>query len=232
MAVATEVIRRSMSTLGGLFTKKLPSGIWQFTFNEAGKGMKYAVNGRRYEFLAINGVMGITIDATNEKHLWYFISDDCTVQIEEVGQAANPFFSIPHESGTFTPVLTCVSPGDLAVTYTVRNGFYYNIGEIVYFELAIGINTIAHTTASGRWLISGLPFTSYSGTNCKSVNSVYFSAIDFPASSHLVSVIEPSTATIYFTAIIDNGVRDQLEVADTAIAVGDSIIMSGTYRKA
>ena len=142
MAVATEVIRRSMSTLAGLFTKKLPAGIWQFTFEEVGKGMKYVVNGRRYEFMAINGVMGITIDATNEKQLWYVISDDCTVQIEEVGQSANPFFSKQISDSPWTPA--CV------VSLTSSEGYY---SVIAYFSVVF-----ANSADSNPVTITGLPF--------------------------------------------------------------------------
>jgi hypothetical protein len=109
--------------------------------------MKYAVNGRRYEFLAINGVMGITIDATNEKQLWYVISDDCTVQIEEVGQSANPFFSITHDSGLWTPAC--------AVSLTSSEGYYSVIGNtiIAYFSIVF-----ANSADTNPVTITGLPF--------------------------------------------------------------------------
>jgi hypothetical protein len=158
MAAATEVIRRSMSTLAGLFTKKLPAGIWQFTFDEVGKGMKYAVNGRRYEFLAINGVMGITIDATNEKQLWYVISDDCTVQIEEVGQSANPFFSLPFLTGEWTPIDASTASLSLGSV----SGSYSLIGNICFASFSVNYPSTADTTAAK---IGGLPFLSSDDSN-------------------------------------------------------------------
>jgi hypothetical protein len=200
MAVATEVIRRSMSTLAGLFTKKLPAGIWQFTFDEVGKGMKYVVNGRRYEFMAINGVMGITIDATNEKQLWYFISDDCTVQIEEVGQSANPFSSMTQEQGTWTPNIRATTPGDLSITFTSNVGHYTKVGNLVNIDFLMDLATYSNTTGSGTWEIFGLPFlvdapngalplgqVAYSSLNISGTYDIALRGID--GSSHMTLLL-------------------------------------------
>ena len=232
MAVATEVIRRSMSTLAGLFTKKLPAGIWQFTFDEVGKGMKYVSNGRRYEFMAINGVMGITIDATNEKQLWYVISDDCTVQIEEVGQSANPFYNIILQDGLFTPLLTCDTPGDLAVTYTTQSGFYTLIGDMVFYNIAITIATISHTTAAGNWIVSGLPYTSVNQTNRIWIGKTYLNQVDLPGALDFGAVIVPNTSQMNFTASSDNAAREILDIADTTISANDYFRINGFYKKA
>jgi hypothetical protein len=228
MAAATEVIRRSMSTLAGLFTKKLPAGIWQFTFDEVGKGMKYVVNGRRYEFMAINGVMGITIDATNEKHLWYVISDDCTVQIEEVGQSANPFSSIPYYSGVWSPTLAASTPGDLAITYTTQQGYYRVIGDIVHISIRLEINTISHTTASGNWRIS-MPFAPM--TPLEPLFNVLIFGVAYPAALDIVGYMY-SSSVLSFYSNKNNGSADSWGISDTTIAAGDRFIISGSYRKA
>ena len=220
MAAATEVIRRSMSTLAGLFTKKLPAGIWQFTFDEVGKGMKYVVNGRRYEFLAINGVMGITIDATNEKHLWYVISDDCTVQIEEVGQAANPFSSIPHDSGLWTPVLDFEVTGNMSCAYNHQAAKWYLLGDMVFVDFSIYLSAFTLGTATGDLLITGLPFTS-SSIDVRSWGSVS-SYIDLPANyTNIICAIYPDESFIRFTA---NG--DNVNVAE----IGHTVTIPATSR--
>jgi hypothetical protein len=228
MAVATEVIRRSMSTLAGLFTKKLPAGIWQFTFDEVGKGVKYVVNGRRYEFMAINGVMGITIDATNEKQLWYVISDDCTVQIEEVGQSANPFFSIHQEEGIFTPTLSCTTVGNLAITYTTQTGYYTRIGELIYFNIFVQIATISHTTASGNWLINGLPFNS----EHVNVYTLLTTGIDHASLTQIVAYLGSSTNYFSLHGLRDNNSPTAFAVATAIISNDDYIRINGVYRKA
>ena len=231
MAAATEVIRRSMSTLSGLFTKKLPTGIWQFTFDEVGKGMKYAVNGRRYEFLAINGVMGITIDATNEKQLWYVISDDCTVQIEEVGQSANPFFSIPHENGTWIPILTLSTPGDLALTYDNQRGYYTRIGNMVFIDLFIDLASFANTTGSGDWHITGLPFTSANDTSHYMVGSVQLSDVNLVNSISTYSVnLNPNSSVMQILFSTDASAYDVLDLANAVFGATSKIMASISYR--
>jgi len=63
-----------------------------------------------------------------------------------------------YEEGTFSPVLTFSTPGDLSVTYSIQFGKYTKIGNKVTVEWAIITSTFTHTTASGSLLITGMPF--------------------------------------------------------------------------
>ena len=65
-----------------------------------------------------------------------------------------------YEEGTWTPVLTFDTPGDLAVVYTTQVGSYTKIGRTVFANFAILTSSFTHTTASGQQNITGLPFTS------------------------------------------------------------------------
>lgn len=68
-----------------------------------------------------------------------------------------------YEEGTFTPGLTClVNPGSLTVTFTVQTGLYIRVGNLVYINIRMTIDTIdtAVGTASGDAFITGLPFVS------------------------------------------------------------------------
>jgi len=224
MAVATEVIRRSGSTLAGLFTKKLPAGIWQFTFDEVGKGMKYAVNGRRYEFMAINGVMGITIDATNEKQLWYVISDDCTVQIEEVGQAANPFSSIAHETGLWTPELTGTVSNP---TYTVSSavGYWTKISNLVHYHLTIAIDTWS-ADGSGTLRIP-FPFTA----NGNAVGSLMLSGVNLASANYNYAPYIGDTAEFFtIRQYSDNAAWGDLQLGVGIFSSSDILVFTGTVR--
>jgi hypothetical protein len=213
-----------MSTLAGLFTKKLPAGIWQFTFDEVGKGMKYVVNGRRYEFLAINGVMGITIDATAEKQLWYVISDDCTVQIEEVGQSANPFSSLPYEVGTWTPSIGG-SSADGIHTYSTQLGTYCVIGDLVYINSRLVISGI--TTALGGYTeIIGLPFTALGNNDIIPVNYSNY--------NHTLINVTLKTCTsnrLRFQAYSDNSGYQSQSHTNAPMSGNEVFIFSGMYRK-
>lgn len=63
--------------------------------------------------------------------------------------------------GTFTPAMTFATPGDLSVVYTTQEGTYIKIGKLVFCRLRL-VCTPTHTTASGNWTLTGLPFTATS----------------------------------------------------------------------
>jgi hypothetical protein len=228
MAAATEVIRRSMSTLAGLFTKKLPAGIWQFTFDEVGKGMKYVVNGRRYEFMAINGVMGITIDATNEKHLWYVISDDCTVQIEEVGQSANPFSSIPVTRGVWTPEFSFAVAGDSSWSYTKQVGFWHKTGNLVHIDLWLYLSAFSNTTGTGLVTINA-PFPITTQTDYSAVGTILIHGTNIGNGTYQQVALMGSNGIIILD-FTDNVASNAWEHSDVVFAANNQFNISLTYQ--
>lgn len=62
------------------------------------------------------------------------------------------------ESGSWTPILTFETPGDLSVTYSGQKGVYFKIGSLVIAWFEIITSTFTHSTASGNLQISGFPF--------------------------------------------------------------------------
>lgn len=65
---------------------------------------------------------------------------------------------------TWTPTLTCVTPGDLNIVYSTRLGYYTILGNHsvhVHFEMTT--STFTYTTAAGNVQIQGFPFTVASG---------------------------------------------------------------------
>jgi hypothetical protein len=65
-----------------------------------------------------------------------------------------------YEEGTWTPVLTSATPGDLSVTYSAQLGTYTKVGRSVTVTFNVATSAFTHTTASGGAMITGLPFTS------------------------------------------------------------------------
>lgn len=65
-----------------------------------------------------------------------------------------------YEEGPWTPVATFTTPGNLVVAYAVQNGSYEKIGRQVRVSGQITTTTFTHTTASGSFKITGLPFPS------------------------------------------------------------------------
>lgn len=64
-----------------------------------------------------------------------------------------------YEEGTWTPVLTFATPGDLSITYSEQAGYYTKIGWSVVLEMRVTTSSFTHTTASGNLFITGSPFT-------------------------------------------------------------------------
>lgn len=101
-----------------------------------------------------------------------------------------------YEEGTWTPVMTFSTPGDLAVTYSAQVGFYERIGSMVTAHFRVVASAFTYTTATGTFQITGLPFTSNSTTNYIGVGPVYINNVLMTAVS--------ATAT-YPTARVTNG---------------------------
>jgi len=59
--------------------------------------------------------------------------------------------------GSWTPVLTFVTPGDLAVTYASQLAYYEQIGKQMTVHFAINTSAFTHTTAAGDLKITGIP---------------------------------------------------------------------------
>lgn len=69
-----------------------------------------------------------------------------------------------YEEGTWTPVLTFTTPGDLSVAYSIQAGDYTKTGNRVVCNYSIVTSTFTHTTASGNCQVTGAPFTPSSQT--------------------------------------------------------------------
>jgi hypothetical protein len=65
-----------------------------------------------------------------------------------------------YEEGSFTPVLTCATPGTLAVVYNTQRGRYQRVGNVCHTWINIQTDSVTLGTASGAVRITGLPFTS------------------------------------------------------------------------
>lgn len=59
--------------------------------------------------------------------------------------------------GTWTPVLTFNTPGDLSVAYTTQSGDYVRTGRHWTLAFNIVTSSFTHTTASGNLLVTGQP---------------------------------------------------------------------------
>ena len=69
--------------------------------------------------------------------------------------------AIAYEEGQFIPTLEFASLGDLSNAYSEQVGYFWRIGPLVYFSLALVV-TPTFTTSSGALRVLGLPYQSSS----------------------------------------------------------------------
>lgn len=67
-----------------------------------------------------------------------------------------------YSEGTWTPVFTFATPGDLAITYSTQSAYYVKIGKLVLLNFSIVTSAFTHSTASGSARVTGSPFTAAS----------------------------------------------------------------------
>lgn len=137
------------------------------------------------------------------------------------GQIAFPAVQIPsaganvlddYEEGTWTPSFTFAVPGNVNVVYGTRIGTYTKIGNQVVCSFNMSTTTFTHTTASGVWLITGLPFTSAVST----VGSMTISGVSLNTStqgSPVPQVIIGATQCSINVAGLNNNANADLTTA-------------------
>ena len=97
-----------------------------------------------------------------------------------------------YEEGTWTPVLTFATPGNLSVAYLQQVATYTKIGRAVTVSFTIRTSTFTHTTASGAVQVTGLPFTSatvtdlsfYGGSGWRGITKTNYTDISAEVSSN------------------------------------------------
>lgn len=76
-----------------------------------------------------------------------------------------------YEEGTWTPVLTFATPGNLSVAYTLQSGFYTKVGRLLAGSGGVLTSAFTHTTASGNCQLTGLPFAAANFNNANVGNT-------------------------------------------------------------
>ncbi len=105
-----------------------------------------------------------------------------------------------YEEGTWTPVLTFGTPGDLAVTHSIQVGTYTKVGNRVTASFAVVTSAFTHTTASGNLTISGLPFASNSTSHYRNYGAGVWQGITKASYTNINAEVFNNTANITFIA--------------------------------
>jgi hypothetical protein len=132
-----------------------------------------------------------------------------TVQVP----SADPNTLDDYEEGTWTPSLTCGTPGDLAVVYSVQSGRYTKIGRLVYYVGDVTTTTWTWTAgsgATGNLQMAGLPFAS-SGMVSIGQAEVRFTRAGY---THLSAIVSTGTSAVLFQAVGSGVAIVNLQIAD------------------
>lgn len=131
-----------------------------------------------------------------------------------------------YEEGTWTPVLTFATPGDLSVTYSTQVGTYTKIGRLVLLNWNIVTSAFTHTTASGAMNITGLPFTSATITSNTMVGTMGWTGITKANYTQWVPRI--GSAGTVITALGSGSSVSTATLSTGDMPTGGSVVLNGT----
>jgi len=135
-----------------------------------------------------------------------------------------------HQSGTWTPVVTFATPGDVSVAYTVQLGTYTKIGKTVHLTFDIFTSSFTHTTASGNITITGVPYAAISTANYTSRGALFWGGITKANYTNLVCTIVTGGSTLLISASGSGQTPTQVTASD--MPTGGAVTLRGelTYQ--
>ncbi len=120
-----------------------------------------------------------------------------------------------YEEGTWTPVVTFATPGNLAITYSFQTGVYTKIGRLTAVNWVVASSSFTHTTASGNLTLTGLPFASANVAGQNSYGSCMWGGITKATYTSVASLNATNTATILLQASGSGVAASLVTAADT-----------------
>jgi len=133
-----------------------------------------------------------------------------------------------YEEGTWTPALTCETPGTFSYTVSDAQGTYTKIGNVVTFSFLLGWSALSVGTGTGSLQISGLPFTSSSTQN--SVCAVQTYQVNWVASTTcIVGQVLQSNTKMIIRCLINDGDWAPMAITSQTASQQNYIRMSGSY---
>ena len=128
-----------------------------------------------------------------------------------------------YEEGTWTPVLTFATPGDLSVTYSSQAGYYTKIGRFVHAYFVIVTSSFTHTTASSYLTISGFPLTIVTGVGR---GSLEFRGIT--KANYTNFVVQPGLTSTSFGVAASASAQNNSQVVAADMPTGGTVYLYGS----
>ena len=130
---------------------------------------------------------------------------------------------------SWTPTLTCATPGDLAVGYTNRYGIATKIGINIFYDFDITTSSFTHTTAAGALSVTGLLFASLDDTNPRFIGKLEWAGITLANFTEInCRVTGGASTSIGFVA--SGSAQPLTVVAITDLPTGGSVRLRGSGR--
>ncbi|UMY16674.1 hypothetical protein MMB17_18605 [Methylobacterium organophilum] len=118
------------------------------------------------------------------------------------------------EPFTWTPTMTFTTPGDLAgTTYTNQKGFYWYEANGMRFSFNVSGNIGTYTTASGQFIVAGLPFGLSAGQIGNPVVLGPYSKMTFTSGYNFLTAIAADTF-VYFRQSGSNNAASNITTAN------------------
>lgn len=133
-----------------------------------------------------------------------------------------------YEEGTWTPALTCETPGTFSYTVSDAQGDYIKIGKVVHFSFLLGWSALSVGTGTGALQISGLPFTSSSTQNFLCPVQTY--QVNWIASTTcIVGQVLQTNTKMMIRCLINDGDWSAMTITSQTASQQNYIRMSGSY---
>lgn len=149
--------------------------------------------------------------------------------------SANANTQDDYEEGTWTPVLTFATPGDLAISsYTTQTATYTKIGRLIALSFAVVIiaGNFTWTTSSGNAQITGLPFTALTLAGHTWHGALRFGGVTKATFTQVVARIASNNAVVTFGASASAVATALLVAADVPSGGGVNFATAMTYEAA
>lgn len=137
-----------------------------------------------------------------------------------------------YDEGTWTPVATFSTPGDLSVVYSIQTGSYVKIGRHVTASFFLSISTFTHTTATGSFTLTGLPFTVENVTDQRFIGALRWAGVTKANYTDIVTRATPNSSLLVLEASGSGQAAATIAVGD--MPTGGTPLLIGTisYRAA
>jgi len=130
-------------------------------------------------------------------------------------------------TGSWTPVITFATPGDLNVVYGSggQTGSWAKIGNLVRLTFSLYTTTFTHTAASGALRVTGSPHTTRNVATERHSGALVWAGITKASYSSVCTAMNENSAIIEFVGSGSGQAISGIAVAD--VPTGGGIVLRG-----